>query len=687
MKKLFTRTMLLLCALIAGSASAWADSMYSLTPNATNTERSETSYLTSLTEFTYSDISWKMAYWNPSTLQVKTNQSKATEEFRFYNTSAFPGRIKQVVITFSALTIKTGSDSGFMFKGGTSEVTKTTGGTAGTWDSTKKVLTWTPASTDDFTFFAFYLNGKVASGNNFLAESDAIVVTYESASPLASIAVSGNYPTTFHQGDVFSHDGAVVTATYDNSNTKDVTANAIFSTPDMSTTGTKPVTVSYTESEVTKTTSYNITVNAPATLTGIALSGDQNTEFNVGSTFSYEGLVVTASYDDETSKVVSGYTVSSPDMSTVGTKTITVSYTENGVTKTATYDITVSEKPTYDFVKVTDASTLRAGDQLLVVYESTNVALGAVNTSGTNHYYAKVGVTRDAGAASFTVEDEAVAFLTLGGEEDAWTLKSSLSNNYLSLPSNANALSESATATSDNQKWKISISSGDATITNVQFASNTRFIQYNKNSGSERFACYQGTQQNVQLYRLSKSVTITAAEYATYAGAKALNFNGVGIKVYTATDEETKVTLNEVTSGKVPANTPVVLYKAGADGTAINVPVIDEADAISGTNDLRVSTGTDVENMYVLAKYPTIGFYPWTGTNLSAGKIYLQGKASYGARDFIGFGDGETTAINALDPRLSTLDQNTTMYNLAGQKVSNSYKGIVIVNGRKYIRK
>ena len=120
-----------------------------------------------------------MNQWNPSSLQIKCNQSSATSEFRFYNTSAFSGKITKVVITFSALTVSDASK--LMFLGGTSEVSATTGGTAGTWDSSAKTLTWTPGSSDNFTYFAFYQNGKAASGNNYLATSDAIVVTYESA--------------------------------------------------------------------------------------------------------------------------------------------------------------------------------------------------------------------------------------------------------------------------------------------------------------------------------------------------------------------------------------------------------------------------------------------------------------------------------------------------------------------------
>ena len=181
--------------------------------------------------------------------------------------------------------------------------------------------------------------------------------------------------------------------------------------------------------------------------------------------------------------------------------------------------------------------------------------------------------------------------------------------------------------------------------------------------------------------------TISAAEYATFYNAdKALDFSTTGITVYTAEDKATSVRLNEITSGQVPANTPVVLYKEGADGTAINVPVIASADAV-GSNDLRVSTGTDVPNMFVLAKKNgVVGFYKWAGTtDLSAGKVYLLSQTS-GARDFLGF-EETTTGINAMDNSQFTIDNNAPMYNLAGQRVTKSYKGVVIVNGKKIVRK
>ena len=95
----------------------------------------------------------------------------------------------------------------------------------------------------------------------------------------------------------------------------------------------------------------NVTVTAtyadevvPTVLQSISLSGTYKTSFEIGDTFSYEGLVVTAHYNNKADEVVTGYTVSSPDMSTTGTKTVTVTYVEEEVTKTATYQITVTAK-------------------------------------------------------------------------------------------------------------------------------------------------------------------------------------------------------------------------------------------------------------------------------------------------------------------------------------------------------
>lgn len=73
---------------------------------------------------------------------------------------------------------------------------------------------------------------------------------------LESIAVSGDYKTEFTQGATFSF-GGVVTATYDDESTKNVTDDCTFSGYNMSTVGEQTVTVTYNG----KTTDYKITVS------------------------------------------------------------------------------------------------------------------------------------------------------------------------------------------------------------------------------------------------------------------------------------------------------------------------------------------------------------------------------------------------------------------------------------------
>jgi len=116
--------------------------------------------------------------------------------------------------------------------------------------------------------------------------SEVATAAYTIKSSLASIALSGTYPTTFTEGDAFSHDGMTVTAIYEDESEADVTANATFSGYSMSTTGAQTVTVSYTENEVTKTATYGITVNAIPTHTVTwSVNGETSTaDYKEGAT-------------------------------------------------------------------------------------------------------------------------------------------------------------------------------------------------------------------------------------------------------------------------------------------------------------------------------------------------------------------------------------------------------------------
>lgn len=78
------------------------------------------------------------------------------------------------------------------------------------------------------------------------------------------------------------------------------------------------------------------------TLESISLSGSYKTEFKVNESFSYSGLVVSANYSDSSSKTVTEYTVSNPDMSVLGKQEVTVTYMQ----KEASYEIRISDEVT-----------------------------------------------------------------------------------------------------------------------------------------------------------------------------------------------------------------------------------------------------------------------------------------------------------------------------------------------------
>lgn len=92
----------------------------------------------------------------------------------------------------------------------------------------------------------------------YMAEHPVIppVVTLESV-----IATKEN--TEYNEGDIFDSSDIIVTAYYSNGTTKDVTSSANIDTTsvNMNEAGTYNIGISYTENDITKTTSINITVN------------------------------------------------------------------------------------------------------------------------------------------------------------------------------------------------------------------------------------------------------------------------------------------------------------------------------------------------------------------------------------------------------------------------------------------
>ena len=154
----------------------------------------------------------------------------------------------------------------------------------------------------------------------------------------------------------------------------------------------------------------------------------------------------------------------------------------------------------------------------------------------------------------------------------------------------------------------------------------------------------------------------------------------------------------DVTGYFVPANTGV-LIKASFDGaTAIPYYTVTGKDDVAALTDNMLYPATkamsELTNCYFYklayddySSKTGLGFY-WgadNGTVFTAktNGAYLAVPKTASAKSAFRF-DGTTTGVNTINAKTTT---NDVIYNIQGQRVGASYKGLVIVNGKKMMRK
>ena len=240
MKKLFLKTMLLLCALVVGSSSLWAETE-TVTPNTGGV-------FTNASNFSYEAV--KLSTGN-------TNPAFAAGSVKLYvkNTLTITPQNGETItgISLTGTWNQGGSGSSKAYPTGISSSPAATLGdaTPGTGSHT---ITWSGSTNSEVVFT---ING---SKGNLQVTSITVTYTPASSSPLDHITLGGTYPTEFGLGEEFSHEGMTVTAHYEDNSTSDATSAATFSGYDMNTLGNQTVTVSYTKGSVTKTAQYGIKV-------------------------------------------------------------------------------------------------------------------------------------------------------------------------------------------------------------------------------------------------------------------------------------------------------------------------------------------------------------------------------------------------------------------------------------------
>lgn len=190
-------------------------------------------------------------------------------------------------------------------------------------------------------------------------------------------------------------------------------------------------------------------------------------------------------------------------------------------------------------------------------------------------------------------------------------------------------------------------------------------------------------------YAKLETLTTAASGFATYAADYDVNYSALGLTTYAITLDEAnnKVSYNRF-EGVVPAGKAVLVQGTASTPYALT-PAEGAADATFST-DLKASDGTVTAADDKIYAFGTLngksGFkLVNNGIKIPAKKGYLQLTGTNAAKPTFFAFDGIGTGISHIEADADL--ENAAMYNLAGQRVGKSYKGVVIVNGKKMLRK
>ncbi len=264
-------------------------------------------------------------------------------------------------------------------------------------------------------------------------------------------------------------------------------------------------------------------------------------------------------------------------------------------------------------------------------------------------------------------------------------------NRYLSVNGTIYGEGSGAEKSAAKKTVSVPVAAGNIVLTGIY---EPNASNYTKQSGWQDYVDDNaGKPQYLNYYKVvfTPAVEVTSAKWATATTPNWPVSFDENANVYVVTSIGGSIQLTQIT--EAPANTPVIVNAAAGSYT---MTPKSEAAAIE-TNLLKSATGTETGNgagnYYVLGTTSKgVGFGKLAdGVKLAKGKAFIPGSAWTSSKDFLPFviGDeeSETTSINSIENGELRIENSDYIYNLAGQKVSKDYKGIVIVNGKKVIRK
>ena len=453
------------------------------------------------------------------------------------------------------------------------------------------------------------------------------------------------------------------------------------------------------------------------TLSNIALSGEYQTVFSQYDIFNHENLVVTATYSNgSTSDVTSLANFSTPDMIAIGNKTVTVSYTENEVTKEATYDITVNKKifsqiePITAYRKITSTAEIVDGGQYVIVYTAGKKGLlaGASNVNDATPadvVFAGNGTISTANAAAMTeitFEHDADAnyYLNIGNSE------------YIKATSSTSL--NVASGKDDNALWTIGFDAeGNVEITSV--AVTDRGILYSMDNSFKNYKISNRANITgypaIQLYQKVGEMSIAKATGGITTFVSNYDYlmpeNLTGYIVTNAAKAGTITTKFAYGAGQaVPAYTPLIIksredYTEEETAKTYNPIALNKGLSYTGDENMleytrdengftKTTKGESVYYYKLAIKDGNVGFY-WGKADGAAFEMtkpstaYLTVPQSMSVQGFVlNLEEGETTGIATV-----VTNEDAPIYNLQGIRMNgkNLPKGIYIQGGKKFMVK
>ena len=644
-QKLLLKSMLLLCALVAGSSSVWATDFVINTTNFTK-PNDGSGYAAYDGNHTIDGVTIASSnvMINNSALQFKKSGGN------LYNSDEMPGNITKITLA---------TTTGFTIYVGTSSNPSTTTVTSGS------------AIIGNYKYF------KVINNSSSAATTATITVEYSATYTVtydANGATSGAVPT---DNTKYAENATVTVLGNTGSLAKTHYTFGGWNTKDDGTGTTYAASETFSISDNTtlyakwNANTHDITMPAEDEYGTYTASATDDVPYGTEVTLTYTPKSTYSSYVATwyvNGSKISGNKFNMPD-------------------EDVTVTVTVTSPP--DYAELPFAWDGGTSEALTALYGVTANGLGTDYAESNAPYRIKFDTTGD---YILIKTDDKPGRVTIGVKMLGGSTTSTIT------------VQGSADGSSFNNVEELTISGSTNSVLTLEttkaFAATDRYVKLLFTKGSNVGVGPISISAN-RTITLNDACTDGTLVYGTYSSSKAFVVPS-DLDVSEVSVVDGKLYVDSYNTGDVvPANTGVLV--AALTGGNYDVTLSAEAgtSVLGNDNMLKPSgdAGIDADGMSTAAsgcKYyrltmhngTTLGFY-WGAASgaafaLGANKAYLAVPAGSPAPEFFGFG-GDVTGIDAVNG--SELKVNGEYYNLAGQRVANPTKGLYIVNGKKVVIK